>query len=204
MPETKAAPKGEELPKFVMPDTSKGINLAAKYPLYDGGDGRLVKVGHKGPPIHGLALGIIDLPSNQKDETTGEIKDWKVMVIELIQPAPACDSGEDAETFVRPAGTRIGLTLSAALLSNDKFSRIAHDPNVVCEVLIKPEMSRSKSHNRPLWIYTDFVVFNPRPRDRNKHSVNAEAFLDAMLGTAPQLTAHNGAPFKASETSAAS
>jgi hypothetical protein len=186
-----------ELPKFVRPDTSKGLNLNARYPLYDGGDGQNAKEGTKGHGIHGYILGIVDLPSKQLDEN-GDPKPWPVMIIELKQAAPACDSGEDAVTTMRPAGTKIGFTMTTALTSNPRFARLARDPNFVHEIFIEPVMGRN-AKKQALWLYPEFTAIGKIKRDKIMHSVNVEAYLDDLLGAAPQLPSTNGAPFKAPE-----
>ncbi len=129
------------LPKIEMP--AGMTNLAMKYPVYDGGDARVLKKGTKTAPIHGLLLGIIELPSVQVKED-GTPNKWTGAVIELLQPCPATTAGEEEPT-VRPAGERIILTVSAAL---ERFESVARDPKFVYEVFIEPEVSTNRAGAR--------------------------------------------------------
>src|SRR5271166_432061 len=86
-------------PEFDMNLVNKAlVNLAAKYPLYDGGDARTAKLGSMGPPIHGYLLGVVELPSLIKDPRTGEAKPWNGIVVELLQPTPVKEKNGEEET----------------------------------------------------------------------------------------------------------
>jgi hypothetical protein len=178
MPPTAAsdiAPK----PQIVRPT---GLtNLAAKFPMYDGGDARILKKGTVCPPIHGMALGIVDLPSIQKNED-GTPKEWRGMVIELLQPAPCSDAGAEADEIptYRPKGTRIILNMTAAV---ERFEKVAKDPRFIYEVFIEPIASKTKDGARSLWVFDTFEVGRPEPR-LAKHNVMFEIASD-VPGAAP-------------------
>lgn len=160
------------------------VNLNTRYPEYDGGDARVAKSGHKGYPIHGLLLGSIRLPSIQKDER-GNSRPWDAYVIELLQACPVCDPGEDSETRMAPAGTRIVLTKSGALNRED-FELAAIHPSQVFECFVTPEVGKN-SKGQSMWLYPTLSIGKPRPRTP-EHQVRFPG-----LDEARKLAAANGA-----------
>jgi hypothetical protein len=161
--------------KFIRPEIQ--VNLAQQYPLYDGGDARVEKPGHKGPPIHGMLLGIIDLPS-VLENSDGERMEWQAFVIELIQPAPACAPGDESVTKMYGKGERIALTITTAM---QRFKALAQHPTKVYEVLVEPEVGRTKN-KQSLWLYPTVGVVRDHKREAG-HRFSATDFLAQALGT---------------------
>jgi hypothetical protein len=163
-------------PVFQEPTGELNVNLMQQYPLYDGGDARVEKIGHKGPPIHGRLLAVTSLPSTIANDD-GEITDWKVYVIELLQPTFAQPPGKDDSGNAHASrwyqkGDRIGLTMSTAIA---KFEMYAADPKIVFEVCIKPVVGKTKK-GRSLWNYEDFRLLNKTARTA-KDSISATNLL---------------------------
>ncbi len=185
---TTKAPTETAVPKF---DTSKLeglINVAARLPQYDGGDGRMVKKGHEGPPINGYLLGTIDLPSKQKDED-GNSKPWVAVVIELLQPCPVKEKiGDETKSRVALKGERILLTENKAF---ERFSRAADNPHQVVEAYIVPRMSEN-AKGQPLWIFPTVGLGRPRPR------VAKDAVGMGDFEALPEPEVHNALPENAS------
>jgi hypothetical protein len=195
---TTAAP---DAPKVIRPQGL--INLMAKYPQYNGGDARVLKVGTRMPAVHAKILGFIDLPKTLKDEKTGEMKDWTGMVLDLLQPAPADDpeAEEDAPPRWYVKGDRIMMTVSK-VLERPEIRAAANHPNAVFEVYIEPEVSKTKD-NKNLIVYPVFEVGKPIKREAHHQVANAalaladkfapEGALPMANATAPALPAAQAA-----------
>lgn len=181
---------------FVRPQVK--VNLAAQYPLYDGGDARTGKIGTKGLPIHGILLGMLDLPSVLPN-ADGEVREWRAFVFELLQPAPACPPGKDAETKMYQKGDKIALTVTKTL---ERYVDMASHPQKVFEVLVEPEISQTKA-GQSLWIYPMIGIVAEHKR-LPIHSISTSDFFAEIANAAGPATGGqlgggqanaNGAPF---------
>jgi hypothetical protein len=164
-------------------------NVAAKLPVYNPGDARMLRAGTLAPPIHGHFLGIVDLPSTQTD-AAGNLKPWIGIVVELIQPAPVKEGPADNRTTrMAKKGERVIFTESTAF---SRFSRAAEHPTQVFEAYVQPKVSKNKK-GQPLWVYEDVRFGRPIVRTQ-QHIVAAESLMPEMdapeTASAPQLPAH--------------
>jgi hypothetical protein len=191
------APAAGSTSKDQVFDPSKGeglVNLAARFPQYDGGDARTAKVGTFGPAIHGHLLGPIDLPSLIKDPKTGEQKPWRGIVIQLLQPTPIKEKhGEEEVKRMGKPGEKIILTESKVL---EAYSRIADHPTKVFETFITPQVSKTQA-GQSLWVYPEFKVGRPISRTEN-HLVGMAMFDEPeQVHAALPVAAGNGANARA-------
>ena len=81
-------------------------------------------------------------------------------LVRALSAVPACAPGDESETQMCPKGTKIALSITAAM---NRFKALAQHPNKVYEVVIKPEIGRPKK-KQALWLYPTVGVVQQHKR----------------------------------------
>lgn len=158
------------------------INLSERFPQYEPGvDARDIKknLHRKGNVLHGYLLAELVMPATIADQETGELKEWRALCFELIDPCPGRfqdpENPDRVEERVVPAGGKMLLTKTTAMAS--LFERglelALRDPDQVYEVYLEPQVGKTKG-GQSLWLFPVCGVGNPIKRE-SKHMVTLPA-----------------------------